>query len=59
MEGRCEHGAAVRVSDKRDPSLATVNVYTCRRACCMHEAFHVVDDVAKGATPIIVPLPPV
>lgn len=59
IEGRCEHPARVRVTDRRDENQAQASVYTCARSCCMHEAFHVVADHTGVEHPLIVPLPPV
>lgn len=58
IDGECEHGARVRITDRRDPALAEANIFTCVRPCCMHAAFHTVHD-ATGRHPVVVPLPPV
>lgn len=58
-EGHCEHGARVRVTDRRNPSEAKINVFTCASPCCMHEAFHIVHDKTGTEHPLIIPLPPV
>lgn len=59
IEGRCEHGAQVRVTDRRDPQRAQASVFTCARPCCMHEAFHFVAHHTGVEHPLIVPLPPI
>lgn len=56
-EERCGHGVQVRVTDHRDLSKATINIWTCRHHACVHTAYHLVDDAKKK--PIIVPLAPV
>lgn len=58
IEAECEHGARVRITDCRDPALAQIDFYTCSRPCCMHAAFHTVQDTT-GRKPVVVPLPPV